>query len=307
VRSDRFARLLATTKAGAVIVPPGVDTGGRPAIRSPHPGLDFARAARRLVPETPAPAGVHPSAQVAADARVEETASVGPNCVVGAGSTIGPRAVFHANVTLYDGVAVGADCVVHAGCVLCAGTVLGDRVVLQPGVVLGGDGFGYVANEDGGLEKSPQIGRVVVEDDVEIGANTTIDRGALGETRIGRGTKIDNLVQVAHNCTIGEAVIVVGQAGLAGSTTVERGAMIMAQAGSAGHLTIGERAYVGPQAGVHKDVPPRTRVMGTPQREHRTWGRLMAALTRLPDLLRRVRAIERQLGLRGEKADTGDG
>jgi UDP-3-O-[3-hydroxymyristoyl] glucosamine N-acyltransferase len=174
---------------------------------------------------------------------------------------------------------------------------VGDRVTLHPGVVLGGDGFGYVADEDGTPRKFPQIGRVVLEDDVEIGANSAVDRGALGETRIGRHTKIDNLVQIGHNCRIGEGVIVVAQAGLAGSTVVERGAVVMAQAGIADHLRIGERAFVGPQSGVRRDVPAGSRVMGTPQRSLGSWRRVSAALSRLPGLLRRVRAIERRLGL----------
>ncbi|MEE9609000.1 MAG: UDP-3-O-(3-hydroxymyristoyl)glucosamine N-acyltransferase [Myxococcota bacterium] len=303
VRSRRFAGLLASSRAGAVIVPPGVDPGGRPAIRSAQPGLDFARAVRCIVPEPPRAAGVHPTAWIAPDARVDESAAIGPHCSVGARCAVGPRALLHANVSLYQDVTVGADCVLHAGCVLRERTALGERVVLQPGVVLGGDGFGYVANERGVLERVPQIGRVVVDDDVEIGANTTIDRGALGDTRVGRRTKIDNLVQVGHNCEIGEDVVIVAQVGLSGSTRVERGAMLMGQVGSAGHLTIGERAFVAGQSGLHRDVPPRARVMGTPAREERTSHRMLAALARLPELLGRVRAIERRLGKRDGGGD----
>lgn len=298
VRAGAFAARLAASRAGAVIVPPGVDPAGRAAIRSPNPGLDFARAARRLHPTAPPPRGVHATACVAPDAKIDPSASVGPACVVGSGCSIGARSVLVANVTLYDRVAVGADCTLHAACVLGERTRLGDRVILHPGVVLGGDGFGYVPDADGGFEKAPQIGGVVVGDDVEIGANTTVDRGTLGDTSIGDSVKIDNLVQIGHNCTIGDKVIIVGQAGLAGSTTVERGAIIMAQAGAAGHLTIGAGAFVGPQSGVHKDVPAGVKVLGSPQREERLFHRLMAALVRLPDLLRRVRAIEKHLGLR---------
>lgn len=295
VRSARYARLLADTRAGAVIAPPGLDAGSRPVIRSPDPARDFARALRRLHPESAPAPGTHESASVAADAAVDPSASIGPGVRIGPRSRVGPRSVLHANSVLYEDVTIGSDCTLHAGCVLREGTSLGDRVVLQPCVVLGGDGFGYVMAGDGSPEKVRQIGRVVIEDDVEIGAHTAVDRGTLGETRVGRGAKIDNLVQVAHNCRIGEGVILVAQAGLAGSTAVGRGAIVMAQAGAAGHLTIGERAFVGPQAGVHKDVPPGTRVLGSPQRSERTYHRLMAALTRLPELLRRVRALERRL------------
>jgi UDP-3-O-[3-hydroxymyristoyl] glucosamine N-acyltransferase len=304
VRTERYAAQLAATRASAVILPPGVDAGGRPAIRSPQPGLDFARAVRRLLPEATPPAGVHPTAWVAPDARVDASASIGPHCAIGAHSRVGPRSVLHAGVALYADVEVGADCLLHAGCVLRERTRLGDRVILQPGVLLGGDGFGYAPDGSGGLEKIPQVGRVWIGDDVEIGAGSTVDRGALGDTRIGARVKIDNLVQVAHNCEIGDDVVIVAQAGLAGSTIVERGAMIMAQAGVAGHLRLGERAFVGPQAGVHKDVPAHTRVLGSPQRPERSFHRLMAALGRLPDLLRRVRAIERRLGMRGGESDT---
>ncbi len=296
VRSARFSGALATTRAGALILPRGLDSGGRPAIRSPHPGLDFARAVRRLLAAAgPAP-GVHPSAQLAAHASVDSSAWVGPGCVLGADATVGPRSVLHANVTLYDGVVVGADCVIHAGCVLREHTRLGDRVVLQPGVVLGGDGFGYLITETGELEAMPQLGRVVVGDDVEIGANTTVDRGTLGDTCIERGAKLDNLVQVGHNVVIGESALLVAQSGLAGSSRVGRGAMIMAQAGVADHVAIGARAYVGPKSGVHGDVADGARVMGYPHRDMRAFQRIFAALGLLPALLGRVRALERGPG-----------
>lgn len=299
VRSERYARRLAATQAAAVIAPPGVDTGGLPAIRSPDPRLDFARAVRRLMPAEVPRCGVHAAAYVDPDARVDETACVGPGCVVGARASIGPRSVLHPNVSVYADVTVGADCVIHAGSVLREATVLGDRVRLQPGVVLGGDGFGFAKDEEGKFEAVPQIGRVVVEDDVEIGANSAIDRGALGDTRIGRGTKIDNLVQVAHNCEVGEDVLIVAQAGLAGSVTVESGALLLAQAGVSDHVRIGERAYVGPQSGVTGDVEPGARVLGTPHEDLALTRRIWAAWRRLPDLLVRLRAIERRLGMRG--------
>jgi UDP-3-O-[3-hydroxymyristoyl] glucosamine N-acyltransferase len=296
VRSERFAAALANTRAGALILPHGLDRGGRPVIRSPHPGLDFARAVRRLL-AAPAPAaGVHPSAWLGPRARVDPSASVGPGCVLGADATLGARSRLHANVTLYEGVVVGADCVIHSGCVLRERTRLGDRVVLQPGVVLGGDGFGYLITETGELEAMPQLGSVVVEDDVEIGANTTIDRGTLGDTRIERGAKLDNLVQVAHNVRIGESALLVAQSGVAGSTRIGRGAMIMSQAGIPDHVSIGERAYVGPKSGVHGDVEDGARVMGYPHRDLRAFQRIFAALGLLPRLLARVRALERRLG-----------
>jgi len=308
VRSPRWAKGLAASRAGAVIVPAGVEPD-RPAILSPNPGLDFARAVALLVPPLRPPAGVDPRACVAADAEIDASASVGAGAVVGPGCRVGARSLVLANATLYPDVTLGADCTIHAGVVLREGTRLGDRVVVQPNAVVGGDGFGFAFDERGEPEKIPQVGRVVVEDDVEIGACTTIDRAALGETRIGRGTKIDNGVQIAHNCDVGEAVVIVAQAGLAGSTVVERGAMLMARAASAGHLRIGERAFVGAAASLHRDVKPGGRVWGTPQMEERLFHRVVAAMTRLPDMLRRLRAVEKKLGLRaarGERADAGE-
>jgi UDP-3-O-[3-hydroxymyristoyl] glucosamine N-acyltransferase len=304
VRSDRHAAALAGCRAAAVIAPEGVDVGSRPVIRSPHPGLDFARAVRRVLPrETPAP-GIDRSAVLAADARVDPTASIGPGCVLGAGVKVGPRSVLYARVVLYPGVAVGADCSIHAGCVLREETLVGDRVVLQPGVVLGGDGFGYAVNEQGAFEAVPQIGRVVVEDDVEIGANATVDRGTLGDTRIRRGAKLDNLVMVAHNCDVGEDALVVAQAGLAGSVRLGRRALVLAQAGIADHLRVGDGAYVGPQSGVAADVPDGGRVLGTPAEDLPLARRIWLSFRRLPELLRRVRAIERRLGI-GAGDDAG--
>jgi UDP-3-O-[3-hydroxymyristoyl] glucosamine N-acyltransferase len=296
IRSPAFAEALAGSAAGAVVALPGIDVGGRPALRSEDPSADFYRAARILVPDPEPVAGVHPAAVVDPEAVVDPQASVGPGCTLGPGARVGPRSVLHPGVTLYDGVSVGADCVLHARVVVAAASHLGDRVVLHPGVVVGGEGFGYVGDGEGGLRRVHNVGRVVIEDDVEIGANSTVDRGTLGDTVIGRGTKIDNLVQVAHNCRIGRNVVIVGQAGMAGSAVLGDGAVVMAQAGIAGHLRIGEGAFIGPKSGVHKDVPDGGRILGAPQRPERTFHREMAALSYLPGLLKRVRVLERRFG-----------
>jgi UDP-3-O-[3-hydroxymyristoyl] glucosamine N-acyltransferase len=296
VRAASYAARLDACPARAVVAPAGLAVGTRSALRSDDPSRDFYRAARILVPEPVVAPGVHPSAVVAPDAKIDPSASIGATCVVGPRAEIGPRTVLHPGAVLYDAVRVGADCVIHARCVIAAASVLGDRVVLQPGVVIGGDGFGYVGQEGGGLAKIHNVGRVWLDDDVEIGANSTVDRGTLGDTRIGRGTKIDNLVQIGHNCTLGERCIVVAQAGIAGSTSFEDGVVLLAQAGVAGHKRVGARAFIGPQSGVHKDVPAGARVLGSPQRLERAFHREMAALARLPDLVRRVRALERGRG-----------
>ena len=201
-------------------------------------------------------------------------------------AAIGAGSVVAANATLAANVVVGRDCWIHSGVVIREECELGDRVVLQPGVVLGSDGFGLVADEQGRPAAMAHRGRVVIEDDVEIGANTTVDRATLDETRIRRGAKIDNLVQIAHNCDIGENALIVAQSGFSGGTIVGAGAIVMAQAGTTGHLRIGARAFVGARAGLHHDVPDGERVFGSPAMEERTWHRAMAALKRLPELLR---------------------
>jgi UDP-3-O-[3-hydroxymyristoyl] glucosamine N-acyltransferase len=298
VRSARYAKALSSSSAGAVIVPEGVDAGPLPAIRSPDPGLDFARAAALLCPAPSPEPGVHPSAVVDPDARVDPTAHVGALAVVGARSRVGAGSVLYPHSVVYPDAVLGAACTLHAGAVVREGSLLGDRVVLQPGAIVGGDGFGYALNEQGLFEKVPQLGRVVIEDDVEIGAGATVDRATLGETRIGRAVKIDNLVMIGHNCELGEGTVVVAQTGLAGSTRVGRRAFLMAQVGTSGHLSIGDGAFLGARAGVIRDVAPGARVFGYPAVEERAWHRVVAALTRLPELLRRVRALEKHLGLR---------
>jgi UDP-3-O-[3-hydroxymyristoyl] glucosamine N-acyltransferase len=301
LRSARFQEALAETRIGALIAPPELPVGGRPVIRSAMPSLDFARAAALIAPTPPPEPGIHPSAFVEPTAKVDPQATIGAQVTVGARTEIGPRSVLHAKVALCDDVRVGADCLFHPGVVVREGCVIGDRVILQPGVSVGGDGFGYEWNERGEFEKIPQVGNVVIEDDVEIGANSCVDRGRLGATRIARGVKIDNLVQIAHNCVIGANSVIVSQVGLGGSTRVGSRTFIMGQAGAAGQLTIGENSFVAARAGVFQDLPPGSRVWGFPAVPERRWHRSTALLARLPELLRRIRALERHLGLGPEK------
>jgi UDP-3-O-[3-hydroxymyristoyl] glucosamine N-acyltransferase len=305
VRSSALGRVLAASRAGALIAPPGIDTGGRPTIRSPRADLDFARAVALLVEREPLEPGVDARAVVAPDARIDPTAHVAALAVIGARASVGPRTRVHPHAVLYADVRVGADCVLHAGCVLREEVEIGDRVVLHPGAVLGADGFGYALDENGRPTKVSQIGRVIVEDDVEIGANATIDRATLGETRVRRNAKIDNLVVVSHNCDIGEDVLVAAQSGLAGSTRVGRGAILMGQSASAGHLEIGAASFLGARAALHKDLPPGSRVWGAPALEERRWHKSIAVFARLPEMMRRLRAIERRLGLRSGRSEEG--
>jgi UDP-3-O-[3-hydroxymyristoyl] glucosamine N-acyltransferase len=301
VRSEKLQRELAGSAIGAVIAPAGIDAGGRPVIRSANPGLHFARAVALLHPSSRPEPGVHPTAQVDPTARIDPKASVGAYCSVGAGSRIGPGTVLHPQVAVYHDVRIGADCTLHARVVIREGCRLGDRVVMQPGAVLGADGFGYVFDEGGGWEAVPHSGAVVLEDDVEIGANSTIDRSLFGDTRIGRGTKIDNLVMVGHNSEIGEHSVIAAQAGLAGSSIVERRVVMMGQSAIAGHVTVGEGTFVGARASISGNVPAKSRLWGTPHQEEKSWARSVAVFKKLPDLVKRVREIEKHLGLRKPK------
>ncbi len=300
VRAERFARELAGSRIGALIAPPGIDLRGKPGLRSSAPSLDFARAAALLAPRAKPAPGVHARAFVDASAGVEASASVGALAVVGARTQIGARSFVHANASLGDDVRVGEDCEIHSGAIVGERCVLGNRVILQPGCVIGGDGFGYEFDERGAFEKVPQLGNVVLEDDVEVGANTTIDRARLGATRIGRGTKIDNLVQIAHNVQIGAHSALIAQSGIAGSTRLGARVFFMAQSGASEQLEIGDGSFVGARGGVIEDLPSGSRVYGFPAQAERAWHRVSAWLVRLPELARRVRALEKKTGVPGE-------
>jgi len=239
-------------------------------------------------------AGVHSTAVVGASAQVDPTATVGPLCVVEAGARIGARAHLQAQVFVGAGAVIGADCWLMPHSAVSAQCRLGSRVRLHPGVVIGADGFGYEFL-NGRHEKVPQVGTVVLEDDVEIGANSTIDRARFSQTRVGEGTKIDNLVQVGHNVTIGKHCILCSQVGIAGSTTLEDYVILGGQAGVSGHLRIGKAAKAGGQAGIIADVEPGVFISGYPAMPHGLAIRLQVLQRRLPDLFKRVGEIEQQL------------
>ena len=300
-RSARHLEAARKSGGSAFVAPPGLEIDTRPILRSARPDLDFARLVRLLMRADAAPAFPDPARAIAPDARLDATVALGPGCAVGARTRVGAGTVLHAGVVLYPDVEIGSDCVLHAGVVVREGTRIGDRVVLHPGVVLGGDGFGYTGDEAGRLFKIPQVGIVVVEDDVEIGASTTVDRATLDETRIRRGARIDNLVQIAHNCDVGEGAVLAGQVGLSGSVRIGAGAALMGQVGVADHVEIGAGAFVAARSGVMRDVAPGARVFGAPAVEERAWHRVTAALPRLPDALRRLRRIERLLADRDSK------
>jgi UDP-3-O-[3-hydroxymyristoyl] glucosamine N-acyltransferase len=287
--------------AGAVVVEQDEEVpAGRTVLRAAGAYLAFARISALFNPPAAAVPGVSPQAAVHPTARVDPTAQVGPLVSIGPGAVVGPRTILHPGVQLGEGVQVGADCLLWQNVVVRERCVLGDRVALQPGCVIGSDGFGYaldMAGEGGGPRhfKVPQAGNVVVEDDVEIGANSCVDRATLGTTRICRGAKIDNLVQVAHNVVVGPLSILASQVGISGSTKLGMGVVLWGQAGLVGHLTIGDRANAAAQSGVAHDVGPGERVAGTPAKGDVAWARNSAVFDRLVDMRRELKALQKQV------------
>ena len=294
VANSRYLPRLATTRASAVILAPDVQTP-LPSLLSPEPYLIYARAAALLHPPAPPAPGVHPSAQVHPTAVLDRDVHVGALAVVGPRARVGARTAIHPHVVLYADVVIGEDCVVHSAVQVREGCRLGDRVMVQNGAVIGGDGFGFARRSDGGYEKIPQVGIVVIEDDVEIGALVAIDRASMGETRVGRGTKIDNLVQVGHSVRIGADTVIAGQVGIAGSAKIGSKVTLAGQVGVAGHLSVGDGATATAQTGIPASIEPGAIVSGYPAIDNRAWLKASAVFAKLPELQRRVRELERKL------------
>lgn len=292
--NPRYTAQLATTRASAVVVSPGQDTA-LPRLVSGNPYLTFAQAVAVLRPAVrPAP-GVHATAHVHPTAVLERGVHVGAFAVVGARTRVGAGSTLHPHVVLYEDVTLGEDCVLHSGVQVRERCRLGHRVVIQNGAVIGSDGFGFAKDAEGRYHKFPQIGTVVIEDDVEIGALTAVDRAALAETRIGRGSKLDNLVQVGHSVTIGEHSVLAGQVGIAGSTSVGRRATLAGQVGIAGHLSIGDDVVATAQTGIPSSIEAGQVVSGYPAIPNRAWLKASAVFARLPELQKRLRQLERRV------------
>ncbi len=300
VAGARNAAEVRTTRAGALIVASLDLAGGRPALIHPRPAVAFAMVLDHLHPESPPVPGISPSACVSGSATVGQHVSVGPGAVVEAGATLGDRVILGPNAFVGEGAVVGNDCRILAGAVIQKGCRVGARCRIAPGAVIGADGFGYVWDGES-HRRIPQVGIVVLEDDVDVGANACIDRATLSETRIGRGTKIDNLAQIGHNVTIGEFSIVCGQVGIAGSARIGRGVTLAGQAGIADRMVIGDGATVTAQAGVMRRVDPGAIVSGMPAEPHSEFIRREAAADRLPELMARVRVLEKKLEERSRK------
>jgi UDP-3-O-[3-hydroxymyristoyl] glucosamine N-acyltransferase len=295
VANPKYLGALATTRASAVLLRDDVPVESIAVLRAADPYLAFARAVGLFAPPLQAAQGVHPMAAVAAGVQLGDRVSIGPFVSVGEGTAIGDDTVIFPNVTIGPGVRIGASCVVHSNVSIRERVTIGARVVLQNGVVIGGDGYGFVRRPDGTHEKIPQVATVVIEDDVELGANTTVDRPAVGETRICAGSKIDNLVQIAHGVSIGRDVLIAAQVGIAGSTDVGDNVMLGGQVGIGGHLTIGRGVIAVGQSGITNSVDAGAMIGGYPAIDAREWRRSAAVFRRLPELKRRIEALEARL------------
>jgi UDP-3-O-[3-hydroxymyristoyl] glucosamine N-acyltransferase len=293
--NPKYESALATTLASAVVLKDDVPAPPCAALRTPDPYLAFARAVGLFAPALrPAP-GVHALAAIAAGVRLGRDVSIGPFVAVGEGATIGDNTVIYPNVTIGAEAHIGDDCVIHSNVAVRERVAIGNRVVLQNGVVVGGDGYGFVRRGDGTHEKIPQVATVVIEDDVELGANTTVDRPAVGETRIQAGTKIDNLVQVGHGVRIGRNVLMAAQVGIAGSTEIEDDVIFGGQVGVGGHLSIGRGAVAVGQSGVTNSLAAGAMVAGYPAIDSREWRKASVIFRRLPELKKRIEELEARL------------
>ncbi len=297
----RYFPLLKTTHASAVLIEERIaverDASQPPlaALRSANPYLAFAHAIELFYQAPRYAPGIHPTAILAKSARIGEGAHVGPYCYVDEDVEIGGNAVLHSFVTIYRGAKIGDDFFAHAHAIVRESCRIGDRVILQNGVVIGGDGLGFAKQKDGTWYKMRQSGPAILEDDVEVQANACVDRATVGETRVGRGAKLDDLVLIGHASRVGANSMLCGQAGLAGSTKIGNNCILAGQVGTAGHLSVGDGSVITAQSGVPNDVPPGSLYSGYPAVDNRQWLKTMAALNRLPELQRRVRELETEV------------
>jgi UDP-3-O-[3-hydroxymyristoyl] glucosamine N-acyltransferase len=294
--NPRYTPRVQTTRASAIFLAEGVEAGRDIAIlRSNDPYLAYTRALRLFHPEPVFEPFIHPTSVIDPSAQIGEGVSIGAQVVVGRNAVIGTRVHIYPNATIYDGVHIGANSIIHSNVSIREGTQLGERVVVHNNSVIGSDGFGYAKDEEKRWLKIPQTGIVIIEDDVEIGAGTTIDCASVGETRIARGAKIDNLVQIGHSCTVGEDALVCAQVGLAGSSHIGSRVILAGQAGVAGHLTIGDDAVLTAKSATSHNVEPGKMISGIPAFDNREWLRSTAAFRRLGEMQRTIRLLEIRL------------
>jgi len=297
----RYFPLLKTTRASAVLIEDGIgvdrgtDLPPLAALRIQNPYLAFAHAIELFYQSPQYAPGIHPTAVVAKSAKIGDNAHIGPYCFIDDHAEIGRNAVLHSFVTIYPHAKIGDDFFAHAHSVVREHCRLGNRVILQNGAIIGGDGLGYAKQMDGTWYKMQQSGPAILEDDVEVQSNACVDRATVGETRIGRGTKLDDLVLVGHASQVGPNTMLCGQVGLAGSTKVGANCILAGQVGTAGHLTVGDNTVITAQSGIPNDVPARSMYSGYPAVDNRQWLKQVAATNRLPDLQKRVRDLETEL------------
>jgi UDP-3-O-[3-hydroxymyristoyl] glucosamine N-acyltransferase len=295
VADARHLKYLEETEASAIILSLQDPPSAKPSLRTDNPYLAFAKALMLLHPQTLPSPGIHPTAILEEGVKVGEGVSIGALTFVGRGAEIGDHSILFPQVYVGRGSCIGKDCLLYPQVMVREKVLVGDRVIIHSGAVLGGDGFGYAKEKGGRYHKIPQVGGVLVEDEVEIGANVAIDRATLGQTRIGRGTKIDNLVQIAHNVQVGEDTIIISQVGIAGSTRIGSRVTLAGQAGIIGHLEIGDDSIVGSQSGVSESVSPGSIVTGSPAVPHNLFRRMAVSLPRVPELIKTIRALEKRL------------
>jgi len=294
--NPRYTPRVNTTRASAIYLSEEAQTDRKIAIlRVRDPYLAYTRALRIFHPEAEIEPFVHPSAVIDPTARVAKRVAIGACVVIGRNVFVGDDVRIYPNVTVYDDVTIGRGSVIHSGVAIRERSVIGERVVIHNNSVIGCDGFGYAKDEDKHWLKIPQAGRVVIEDDVEIGAATTIDRASVGESRIGRGTKLDNLVQIGHSCTVGEDSLLCAQVGLAGSSHIGSRVILAGQAGVAGHLTIGDDVVLTAKSATSHDIPAGKVISGIPAFDNKDWLRSTAAFRRLGEIQRMVRELQRRI------------
>ena len=297
----KYFPLLKSTRASAVLINEGAaierEAGLSPlaALRTQSPYLSFAKALELFYQAPRYVQGIHPTAIIAKSAKLGDGAHVGPYCYIDDEAQIGRNAVLHSFVTIYRGAKIGDDFVAHAHSVVREFCRIGNHVILQNGAIIGGDGFGFAKRQDNTWYKMMQSGPAVLEDDVEVQANACVDRATVGETRVGRGAKLDDLVLVGHASQVGADTLLCGQVGIAGSTKIGNNCILAGQVGTAGHLSIGDGTILTAQSGVPNDVPPRSMYSGYPAVDNRQWLKMMAALNRLPELQKRVRELEAEI------------
>jgi len=302
--NPRYTPRLNSTRASAIYLSEDVKTDKQIAIlRVKDPYLAFTRALRVFHPDAELEPFIHPAAVIDPTSRLAARVAIGACAVIGRNVFIGDDVWIHPNVTVYDDVTIGRGSVIHSGVAIRERTVIGERVIIHNNAVIGCDGFGYAKDEHKHWLKTPQAGRVVIEDDVEIGAGTTIDRASTGESRIGRGSKIDNLVQMGHSCTVGEDSLLCAQVGLAGSSHIGSRVILAGQAGVAGHLTIGDDVILTAKSATSHDIPAGKVISGIPAFDNKDWLRATAAFRRLGELQRTVRELERRIKAKADNAD----